>query len=85
MSTDRIAKVVSLLESVADGTLDASAALEQWPDIDLETDDLVAASWHDLSHFEADKDLRDKDSDYADYQKNLLLNRVKKIKEKYNY
>ena len=83
MSRDRIAKIVSLLEGVADSTLDASAALEQWTDIDSETDNLLAASWHDLTHFAADKDIRDRDPGYAAYQKDLLLDRVKKIKEKY--
>lgn len=83
MSKDRIAKVVSLLESVAANTLDASAALAQWPDVDKETDSFIVASWHDLTHFATDQDIRDKDSGYAAYQKELLLNRAKIIKEKY--
>jgi hypothetical protein len=72
---------VSLLESVVAGTLDASTALEQWPNIDSETDDLLVASWHDLAHLAADKDIRERDPGYATYQKDLLLDRAKKIKE----
>jgi hypothetical protein len=79
---DNAARIISLLEGVAGGSLDARVALEHWPDIDLEADSLLAASWHDLSHYAADKDIRDRDPAYATYQNNLLLIRAKTIKER---
>ena len=80
----RIAKIVTLLENVAGNRIDSGVALQQWPDIETETDKLLAASWHDLSHFAADRDIRDRDPSYATYQRDLLLDRAKKIKEKFN-
>lgn len=74
----RIAKIVTLLESVANNKIDPTLALQQWPDIETETDKLLAASWHDLSHFAADRDIRERDPSYATYQRNLLLDRAKK-------
>lgn len=72
--------IISLLENVAAGALDANTALEKWPDIDVENNDLIAASWHDLTHYAADADIRKKDPAYAEYQTSLLLDRAKQIK-----
>lgn len=80
---DKIELIVSLLEGVAKGAIEADVALEQWPNIDDESDDLVADSWHDLSHFSADADIREKDSEYADYQVALLRDKANQIKVKY--
>ncbi|HMO51211.1 MAG TPA: hypothetical protein PKE26_13860 [Kiritimatiellia bacterium] len=79
----RIDTVVLLLESVARNVLDATTALEQWPDIDSEVDDLVASAWHDVSHYATDKDIRIKDPSYAAYQAKSLLDRAQKIRDKY--
>lgn len=80
----RIAKIVTLLEHVVGNKIDPSVALRQWPDIEIETDRLLMASWHDLSHFAADQDIRDKDPGYATYQRDLLLERIQQIKAAYN-
>ena len=83
MLRDKIVKIVSLLKGVANNTLDARAALKQWPDMGSETDNLLADSWHELTQFAADKDLHAGDPDYTAYQKDLLLDRAKTIREKY--
>lgn len=56
--------VVSLLEMVAGGQMPAASALEKWPDIDREADSLIAAAWHDLSHFATDEGIRRRDDAY---------------------
>lgn len=80
----RIAKIVTLLEDVVGHKLDPRLALLQWPDIETETDKLLTACWHDLSHFAADEDVCDKDAGYATYQRDLLLDRIRQIKAAYN-
>lgn len=73
----------ALLERVANGEMEASTALNAWPQ-DAGRDELLDASWHDLSHFVVDVDIRTKDPRYATYQVSLLLNRAKQIREKYD-
>jgi hypothetical protein len=80
----QIDTVVSLLELVADGQIPAASALEKWPDIDRETDSLIAAAWHDLSHFAADDDIRRRDKAYDLYQRKLLKEMASRIREKYS-
>jgi hypothetical protein len=82
MDWDKATVAVGLLERVARGELEASTALSEWP-LDAESDELLSASWHDLSHFAADLDIRMKDPRYRIYQASLLLKRVEQIKKKY--
>ncbi len=71
-----------LLERVASGGMEASAALDAWPQ-DIGQDDLLDASWHDLSHCSVDVDVRAKDARYAKHQVSVLLSPAKQIREKY--
>ena len=82
-SIRKIRLVVSLLEKVANYKLEPQKALLQWPDIDEESDELIESSWHYLSHFENDSDIREKDPSYAAYQINQLLDKAKLLKSKY--
>ena len=79
----RAQTAVELLERVLSGEIGPAIALQEWPEIDAETDDLLAASWHDLSHFSADEDIRRKDRGYAEYQAQLLARRVQEIRTKF--
>jgi hypothetical protein len=79
----RAQTAVELLERVLSGETEPSTALRQWPEIDAESDNLLAASWHDLSHFSADEDIRRKDRGYAEYQAQLLARRVQEIRTKF--
>lgn len=63
---------IELLEKVLSGELDATQALALWPDIDTESDPAVVVAWHDLSHFSADADIREKDRAYEAYQVRIL-------------
>jgi hypothetical protein len=71
-----------LLERVANGDMEAALALKEWPE-NAESETLLDASWHDLSHFAVDLDIRTKDPRYATYQASLLLKRANQIREKY--
>jgi hypothetical protein len=84
MDPEKANLAATLLERVARGELEASTALTEWPQ-DATSDELLIASWHDLSHFAADLDVRSKDPRYKTYQVSLLLKRVKQIKEKYGF
>ena len=75
-------EAANLLERVARGELKAPAALIEWPHR-AESDELLNASWHDLSHFAVDLDIRQKDPRYKAYQFTRLLERVQQIKAKY--
>ena len=84
MDIDRAKESTRLLEMVLAGEIDPAAALKQWPDIDSEQDDLIEASWHDLSHYANDDDIRSKDPEYEKQQKQLLADKANKIKKKYS-
>jgi hypothetical protein len=83
MNKKRAETAIGLLQRVASGGMNADVALATWPEIDSEDDPLLTASWHDLSHFAADTDIRGRDASYAAYQRELLLRRATEIKEKY--
>jgi hypothetical protein len=53
--------------------------MTQWPQ-GVESDRVLAAAWHDLSHFAVDEDIPRKDERYARYQRELLSRRVSEIK-----
>jgi hypothetical protein len=82
MDLENASIVVALLESVARAQMEASAALAKWPPR-TESDNLLDASWHDLSHFASDDDVRQSDPRYRAYQVSLLLSRVQQIKAKF--
>ena len=74
------AKVIAgLLERVIGGDLDPQTALAQWPQTGAEP--IYGDAWHDLAHFAADNDIREKDQRYADYQIELLTKRIAEIKK----
>lgn len=77
------AVIANLLDRVARDDLKASAALAAWPE-DGERDQLFDASWHDLSPFATDQDVRSRDSRYEAHQVSLLRTRARQIREKYN-
>lgn len=79
----RAQTAVELLERGLSGETGPAAALQEWPEIDAKSDDLLAVSWHDLSHFSADEDIRRKNPDYAECQAQLLARRVRKIRTKF--
>ena len=80
----RIAKIVELLEHVANGRMDAADALEEWPELDFPDEDTVAGAWHHLWHYMGDADIRAKDDRYARYTTEELLNDAREISEKYS-
>ena len=70
--------------AVARGDLDAKHALDKWPgNIDTEKDRLIRSAWHDLSQYYADADIRARDTEYAEDQKEMLLNDANQIRRKY--
>jgi hypothetical protein len=79
-----IPKIISLLEGVAEGKLDPDQALIEWGDVDQDQDQLITSSWHELSHFAVDGDIREKSKKYEIYQKKLLKDFAKEILEKYS-
>ena len=85
MKTQKIKNIVEILNKVAEGVISAKEGLIQWPDIDSEEDSLIIASWHNLSHFDNDSDIREKHKEYAEYQRDLLKARANEIGGKYGH
>lgn len=83
VTAQRALTAVLLLERVLSRKVTPIVALHEWPDIDRESDELLSASWRDLSHYAADVDIRRKDPRYATYQAGLLARRVEQIKERF--
>jgi hypothetical protein len=82
MDSNKAQITIALLERALASGDEASEALAQWPDV-TEKDPLLQASWHDLSHFVVDSDIRSRDPKYAEYQRRLLAGRINEIKEAY--
>jgi hypothetical protein len=59
--------VAELLEAVADGRVEASAALEQWP-AKMKREGLVDAAWNVLFRHQATAELRETDRAFAKQQ-----------------
>lgn len=71
-----------LIERVLDAELSASdalAAADALPDI-AERDRVFDDAWHALVHFQADEDIRARDSDYAAYQRSDLADWVQRLR-----
>lgn len=79
---NKIEDIITLLEGVANGVLDPNIALQRWPSVEEETDNLIKTAWHDLSHFCTDEDIRKKDWEYDQYQRGLLREKLEKIRER---
>ena len=74
--------VTRLLELVLRGELEPAEALAQWPRT-TDAEPVLGDIWHDLWHFAADDDIRQKDKEYADYQIGLLRKGMTEIKKTY--
>jgi len=67
-----------LLRKAAEGQITGQTALEVWPN-DREGEPLFGESWHILYHFAADGDIRERDAEYTEYQKALLLRTAREL------
>jgi len=84
MDSNKARVAVALLGDVVNDRLDATEALKAWPEVTQE-DPLLQLAWHDLSHFAVDADIRARDPKYAEYQRDLLTNRIGEIRESYKF
>lgn len=80
MERERLLGIADLLEKVATGKITGEEALQLWPSVETETDQLLRFAWHDLSHYAVDFDIRAKDPRYAAYQNQLLSDRAHAIR-----
>jgi hypothetical protein len=83
LPSEKVLKIISLLESVATEHMDPALALKAWPEIDSESDRLIASSWHELHHYFTDIDIREKDPGYGVKQREGLRKRATEIRQKY--
>jgi hypothetical protein len=81
--TKKIYLILHLLDEVIADRKNPSEALKEWPDPNSTEDKLLASSWHDLSHYAVDVDIRTKDVNYDYYMKGLLRKNAGEIREKY--
>ena len=81
----RAAKIIGLLEGVANGSIEARTAIdENWREFEEEPDKIVTSAFHEQHHFAADADIRERDTEYARVQRETLLNLARKIRESYS-
>ncbi len=81
----RARKITELLEGVANGSLEAQAAIDDnWREFEEEPDKIVTSAFHELHHYAADADIREQDAEYARVQRETLLNLARKIRESYS-
>lgn len=67
-----IRDAILILEKVLAGDMSADDALIEWSDIDDESNEIMIGAWHELTHYAADADIRAKDTEYAEYQREQL-------------
>lgn len=84
MDQSRVKKVIELLRAVANDNVSPDAALKEWPLAESETQGLLAAAWHHLSHYQVDADIRARDPVYAAYQVKRLLEYASRLEEAYD-
>ena len=65
--TSPISAAISILKDVSQRQITFSDALERWPLPVDDCDDALANAWHELSHFEADLDVFEKDPGYREW------------------
>ena len=76
----RLKQIVALLEAVVQGSLDPHAAITRWPQIDHETNELIKNVWHQLYHYFIDTDIREREPEYGESQREHLSMRIKDLK-----
>jgi hypothetical protein len=74
------ADVAALLDAVADGAMSASQALARWPAV---SDRLLKIARHEVTHVENDVDIRDRDPEYARYQRDSLRERAWQVRQRF--
>lgn len=80
---EKAREAVRLLELVATKKKEPASALSEWPDIDAEKDKTIAGAWHELSHYENDLDIRQRDPEYDEILCTQLLEAARRIREKF--
>lgn len=79
---DKIKKEVArLILEIVEGKINAKNALESWPLIGKEKDSCLDLAWHEVYHFYADEDVRDKDKQYAQHQIKKLEKIAQELEE----
>ncbi len=74
-----VKKAIVVLEKVLAGNMSADEALVEWPTVDEESNEIVIGAWHELTHYAADADIRMKDPEYAEYQREQLTSYVSRL------
>ena len=62
----------TLLKRVLENTLSAEVALADWPTMHRECEAALGNAYHQLHHYLADVDIRQRDPEYAQVQKKIL-------------
>jgi hypothetical protein len=74
------ADVAALLDAVADGAISASQALARWPTV---SDRRLKIARHEVTHVENDIDIRERDPDYARYQRDSLRELAWQVRQRF--
>lgn len=83
-NSDLYLRVSSLLEEVVKGQTrsdEAIACADRWTDVPW-TDECFADAYHALKHFDADEDIRRRDSEYAEAQAAGLRSLAEKLRQR---
>lgn len=81
----QIRHVISLLEGVVDGSLDAREALSRWPPreglaVKKKEQRMVDRAWVQLHDYIQDEDIRDQEPEYGRKQIKYLLKKIYELK-----
>ncbi len=84
----RLSQIVALLDAVVQGSLDPQTAIKRWQEIAREATDtrpetnkLLNKLWEQLYHYMDDEDIRGREPEYGQRQRERLLVRIKELKE----
>lgn len=74
-------EISHLILKVLDGEITGKNALDGWPKEKMGLDKKVDKAWHELYHFYADEDIRNKDKKYNEWQIKKLRQIVDELLE----
>jgi hypothetical protein len=74
----KLEKIKELLTKVVNKELEASKAIDAWIEIDRD-DKFLKECWFHLTYYSHDKDIRERDKEYAEAQIKQLQDDIKEI------
>jgi len=82
MSDERLKKLITFLESAAEERVIGEEAMAELSVLENTSDEEIRLACHELRHYLADADIREKDEQYALHQRRALRQRAMDLRKR---